>query len=807
MILVLAASVHAIQDDPLTKPLTNPLPNPVPNPIPSHPPNHLAGSTSPYLLQHLHNPVDWYPWGAEAIERAKREQKPIFLSVGYSTCYWCHVMEREVFENESIAKQMNDNFICIKVDREERPDLDEIYMTATQLMSGHGGWPNSVFLTPELKPFFAGTYFGPEDQHGRPGFPSVIAQLANVWANDRPRVESAAARIDEAIRSTLAAGRAGDGAELPLDGEVAARAVREIVESFDPVDGGFGRAPKFPSDFYYSFLLDAEVDAAGAPSVRVRDAVTVTLDAMAAGGIHDHVGGGFHRYSVDGQWHIPHFEKMLYNQALLATAYVDAYRATGDRRYADVVRGILRFIAERFTGSEGQFFSALDAETDAVEGAYYAWTRDEIVAALGDADARAFLAAYKIVPIPVMPGHLHPEGGALVRVDRRSAVADAERGWLERLAAARAARKLPRLDDKSIASWNGMMIAALAHAARFVHSDRMDAAGALPDAVYLDAARRGADFVLRRMRMPDGSLVRSVRGDSASAHPGFLEDYAWVVRGLLALRTAETDPARKGEWLTHAVALESAAEAKFWDPAAGGFFVAEPQADLISRSKDFGDNAIPSGNSVMAHNLLDLAQATSDVRYRDRADDLLRAFSPMLARMPRGAVYMVHALHRRLADGPIVASAPRADAALNSASRVKVAAPTTVAVKPAVAQQEFEFNVELTIDSHWHINAPSTDARELISTTVAVKCDDPRISAIAIDWPAPTEQPSLVKGEPPLKVFVGRVTIAVHASVNAALEPSASIPIAIEVRYQACSDAGVCLAPTTSVLRATLRAP
>lgn len=791
MILVVAAGMEATQD----KPMQN------------HAPNHLAGSSSPYLLQHVHNPVDWYPWGAEAIERARREQKPIFLSVGYSTCYWCHVMEREVFENESIAKQMNDNFVCVKVDREERPDLDEIYMTATQLMSGHGGWPNSVFLTPELKPFFAGTYFGPEDQHGRPGFPSVIAQISNVWKTDRTRVESVAARMDAAIRSMLAEGRSGAtvrNGDVSLDDQLVGRAVREIVDSLDPVDGGFGRAPKFPSDFYYSFLLDAKVDAAAAPSDRVRDAVTITLDAMAAGGIHDHVGGGFHRYSVDGQWHIPHFEKMLYNQALLATAYVDAYRATGDERYADAVRGILRFVAERFTGSEGQFFSALDAETDAVEGAYYAWTRDEIVAALGEASASAFLVLYKIVPIPTMPGHLHPEGGALVRIDRRAVVSPTERGWLEGLARVRATRKLPRLDDKSIASWNGMMIAAFAHASQFVHSDRMDASGGFPDAVYLDAARRGADFVLRRMRMPDGALVRSVRGDSTGSHAAFLEDYAWIVHGLLALRTAETDPARKAELLQQAVALEAMAESKFWDPEAGGFFVAEPQADLISRSKDFGDNATPSGNSVMAHNLLDLAQATGDVRYRERADELLRAFGPMLARMPRGAVFMVHALHRRLEDGQIASGAPRSDARLTSAARVKVAAPTTVAARPAIAQQGFEFNVELAIEAGWHINGPNADARGLIPTTVAVKCDDPRIEAISTELPAPIEQPSLVKGEPPLKVFVGGVTVSVRGSVNAALESGASILITIEIRYQACSDAGVCFAPSTSIVPITL---
>ena len=794
MSLGLAASARAHQDHPVA--------------------NHLAGSSSPYLLQHVHNPVDWYPWGPEAIERATREQKPIFLSVGYSTCYWCHVMEREVFENESIAKQMNNNFICIKVDREERPDLDEIYMTATQLMSGHGGWPNSVFLTPELKPFFAGTYFGPEDQPGRMGFPNLLAQLSNLWTTDRARVESVATRLDAAIRETLAANAlapAADGAAdrppVALDERVISRAVLELVQSVDRVDGGFGRAPKFPSDFYYSFLLDASADATGAPSPDVRDAVTLTLDAMAAGGIHDHVGGGFHRYSVDGQWHVPHFEKMLYNQALLAIAYIDAYRATADERYADVVRGILQFVADRFTGSDGQFFSALDAETDAVEGAYYAWTRDEVVAALGATDAHAFFDIYKIVPIPTMPGHLHPDGGALVRSDRKSAVSDAERSWIARLSAVRAARKLPRLDDKSIASWNGMMISAFAHAAKFVRSERTRGASALPDPSYLNAAQRAAEFVLHRMRTPDGSLVRSVRGDSDvsraghAGHAGFLEDYAWIIRGLMALRESETDATRKSDLLRDAVALEQTAESLLWDPAFGGFFVAAQQADLISRSKDFGDNAIPSGNSVMAHNLLDLAKATGDAQYQDRVDDLLRAFGPSLMRMPRGAVHMAHALHRRLGDGPIDARG-----ALSSENRVKFTASVNVPLQSNLAQQQFTSRVDLAIAPHWHINGPSDDARGLVPTSMSVKCDDRRIEAIKVEFPTPVDEPSLVKGEPPLKVFRGSIQISVSGRVSAPLEPGTSIPLSIAIRYQACSDSGLCFAATTSTVQITLSA-
>ena len=771
-ILVVAAAVLAAQDKPVT--------------------NHLAGSTSPYLLQHVHNPVDWYPWGTEAIERAKRENKPIFLSVGYSTCYWCHVMEREVFENEEIAKLMNDNFVCIKVDREERPDLDEIYMTATQLLTQHGGWPNSVFLTPELKPFFAGTYFGPEDQLGRPGFPTVIRQLREAWTNQRARVDDVAARVDEAIRSTLANGRAAAEADSPieLDDAIVKRCVAELERSVDRVDGGFGRAPKFPSDFYYAFLLDAVSPDADEQAKAVRDAVALTLDAMAAGGIHDHVGGGFHRYSVDGQWHVPHFEKMLYNQALLADAYCAAYNSKDGERYADVVRGIFKFVAQRFTGPEGQFYSALDAETDAVEGAYYAWNREEIVAALGEGDAKAFFGVYEIVPIPAMPGHLHPNGGALVRKDRRAQATTAERGWLDRLAKVRATRKLPRLDDKSIAAWNGMMIAAYAHAADIVPST--PGGKEWPNPLYIDAARRGASFVLTRMVTPDGALVRSVRGDSAGSHPAFLEDYAWVIRGLLALAEVDPDSSRAQEWGKRAVALAAKAESLFWDAEAGAYWVAEPAADLIARSKDFGDNATPSGNSVMVHNLLDLAAWTGEARYRERADEVLRVFAPALAAMPRGAVHMVHALHRRLWTGPDLAAAP-----LASSSKVKVSVPPTVSVEAGDASGAFEFTIKLAIDQGWHLNAAEDAARRLIPTTLEAKCADARVAIVGVESPPGTDMPSPVAGEPPLKILAGTVSFKVCGRITTPIAPSDSVQIALTLRLQACSDAGVCLKPST----------
>ena len=507
--------------------------------------NRLANSTSPYLLQHAHNPVDWYPWGPEALERAKKEDKPIFLSVGYSTCYWCHVMEREVFENEAIAALMNERFICIKVDREERPDLDEIYMMATQLMTQHGGWPNSVFLTPDLKPFFAGTYFGPTDQPGRPGFRTLVTQLGQAWTTQRDEINEVSGRAADAIRNVLGE-RLAAIPKATLDAALVDSAVQEIAASYDPRDGGFGLAPKFPSDFYYSFLLDvhARRASAGDQDEATLAMVTGTLDAMAAGGIHDHVGGGFHRYATDGQWKVPHFEKMLYNQAHLAVAYLDAYAATGEARHADAARGIFRFVGEVFTGPQGQFYSALDAETDAVEGAYYVWTREEITRVLGDKDAAAFLSAFELADVPIFPGHKHPEGGTLVRKARGQANTPEIAAMLAKLAEVRKARKLPRLDDKAIASWNGMMIDAYARGAEVLKDD-----------AYRAAAAKAAEFVLTFMRTPDGRLVRSIRlADEKKAmltapQEGFLEDYATLDARQFAIVVAHVGgPAGVGQF-------------------------------------------------------------------------------------------------------------------------------------------------------------------------------------------------------------------------------------------------------------------
>ncbi|MEX2219735.1 MAG: DUF255 domain-containing protein [Phycisphaerales bacterium] len=767
--------------------------------------NRLADSTSPYLLQHAHNPVDWYPWGPEALERAKREDKPIFLSVGYSTCYWCHVMEREVFENEEIARLMNERFVCIKVDREERPDLDEIYMMATQLMTQHGGWPNSVFLTPDLQPFFAGTYFGPTDQPGRPGFGTLVTQLGDAWEGQRDTINEVSGRAADAIKNMLGE-RLASVPKATLDGALVDSAVQQIAASYDPRDGGFGLAPKFPSDFYYSFLLDvhARRTAAGNKDIQTLAIAISTLDAMAAGGIHDHVGGGFHRYATDGQWKVPHFEKMLYNQAHLAVGYLDASSATGEQRHADTARGIFRFVAEVFTGPQGQFYSALDAETDAVEGAYYTWTREQITSVLGDADAAEFLVAFELADVPIFPGHKHPEGGTLVKRARGVANTPEIDAMLGRLAAVRQARKLPRLDDKAIAAWDGMMIDAYARGAEVLKDDAYRAAGV-----------KAAEFVLEKMTASDGRLLRSVRlaADAKappSAQEGFLEDYAFMIRGLLALHRVEPDAARSAKWLDAAKTLQAKADELFWDKDGGGYFFATPQPDLIARGKDIGDNATPGGNSVMAHNLIELAAATGDGAHRARAERLLGAFSGAMAQSPRGSVHMVHAVQRLLSQPPGApaieikppsSAAPQVVPAISdSSAHVKVEAsvePTSAAPGDTVT-----VTATLRIDDGWHVNANPASADFLIATLVDVRAnappgaaETPKIDVVEISYPKSSILKSKGLGTDAIRVYSGLARVIIAVRLPAEAPTGAVISLRVLAKFQACSDDGVCLLP------------
>jgi len=766
--------------------------------------NRLIESTSPYLLQHAHNPVDWRPWDQKALDLAREQDKPIFLSVGYSTCYWCHVMEREVFSDPEIASLMNEHFINIKVDREQRPDIDEVYMTATQLMTQSGGWPNSVFLTPDLKPFFAGTYFGPEDRFGRPGFPRVLEELSDAWRNRRDEVLAVAERAGDAVRRVLAGGDSNQADPPPLDHTLPDAAVAALSQSYDERYGGFGMAPKFPQGFVFPLLFDVH-ERAGEP--RHREMALRTLRMMAAGGIRDHVGGGFHRYSTDARWAVPHFEKMLYNQAQLARAYIEAHRLAGDPSFERAARDIFRFVDEVMTSPHGAFYSALDAETDAVEGAMYAWSRQQIERTLDPELRSTFDAVFDIAQIPHIPGHKHPGGGALVmKAPLRELAESQDVEWSElrrradetlaALREARAQRPLPRLDDKVIAGWNGLMIDAYAFAGESLETPE-----------YTTRARRAAAFILDRMLQDDGRLMRIWRKGEVEQE-AFIEDYAFVIRGLLSLHRT-TGEAR---WLDAARRLEATAANRFWDDERGGYYFSPPNDNLLARSNRVADGAVPAGNSVMAHNLITLASLDDDPDALDRAQRLMRRFAPRALRAPQSGMHLIHAVERFASgagshrdDAPAEVSigfpAPNDDAdanraSLDSARRVTIEAIPPAA--PAATGERFEVRLRLRIDEGWHINAHEGLPQGLIPTSVDLRSER-GLEVVEIRYPEPITLRAPF-ADRPIPVFEGEVEIVVTARfTDAPADGARETPLRALWRVQACDDAR-CLRPAEGVV-------
>jgi uncharacterized protein YyaL (SSP411 family) len=581
----------------------------------ARPVNRLAGSASPYLLQHAHNPVDWYPWGEEALQRARAEDRPILLSVGYAACHWCHVMERESFEDPETAELMNRSFVCVKVDREERPDVDAIYMDAVQAMTGQGGWPMTVFLTPDGRPFFAGTYFPNEDRYGMPAFRRVLEAVAEAWRGRREEIEGQSARIVEGI-GRMASLRAS---QEPLSEDVLAGAIRELKNAFDPEWGGLRGAPKFPQPMTLELLLRAHVrgdpDALGL--------VRRTLDRMAAGGIHDHVGGGFHRYAVDGRWHVPHFEKMLYDNAQLARLYTHAWKVTRDARYRAVAERTLEYLLREMRHPEGGFFSSQDADTDGVEGLTYTWTWDELVAVAGEHVARAFGAVPEgnwegtnVLWQPLPRETVAAEAGTSVEA-LEERVEAGRRELFER----RMRRPQPGLDDKILASWNGLAIAAFA-----------EAGAAFDEPRYVDAAVRAAEFVLTRLRRADGRLLRSWR-EGVAGGPGYADDHALMADACLALAEATLDP----RWVVEAKRLADELVELFVDADVGGFFQTGSDAEsLVIRPKELFDNAVPSGNSAAADVLQRLALIYGEPEFERLGVGALRVVRDLLARSPTG---------------------------------------------------------------------------------------------------------------------------------------------------------------------------
>ena len=603
-------------------------------------PNRLAGETSPYLLQHAHNPVDWFPWGPGALARATLLDRPIFLSIGYAACHWCHVMERESFEDEGTARYLNDQFVAIKVDREERPDLDQVYMAAVQAMTGAGGWPMSVFLTPDGRPFYGGTYFPDEPRHGMPSFRQVLEGVARAWRDERAEVEAAGGRL---VAGLIEQGRLESGADDPSEALLKA-ATAAIEGAFDPVNGGWGRAPKFPQPMTIEYLLRRHLATGDARPLAI---ARRALDAMADGGIHDQLGGGFHRYSTDAHWLVPHFEQMLYDNAQLARVYLHAWALTGDERYRAVATGTLDYMQRELTTSDGAFAASQDADTDGTEGLTFTWAAAEVRDVLGD-DASLFATAYGVTDEGNWEGatilsrvasdvELAEDAGLAVGdVEARLGVA---RGTL---LTRRARRSQPARDDKALAAWNGLAIGAFADAA--VILDATDAAAA---AGYRNAAERAASAIVGGLLGADGSLSRSWK-DGRAVGAGVLEDYTHLADGLLALYEATFDE----RWFKAARALVERVLGHFADPAGGFFDTSDEHERLVTRPKDVQDNAIPSGNAMAVRVLLRLHAWTGEGRYRAAAERAIRTVVPFVSRYPTGFAQWLGAMD--LALRPIV---------------------------------------------------------------------------------------------------------------------------------------------------------
>ncbi|MBX3375756.1 MAG: DUF255 domain-containing protein [Phycisphaeraceae bacterium] len=766
--------------------------------------NRLAKESSPYLLQHAHNPVDWFPWGQEAFDEARRRNVPIFLSIGYSTCYWCHVMERESFESEDIAALMNREFVCVKVDREERPDLDDVYMAATQMTTGHGGWPMSVFLEPEqVRPFYCGTYFPPEERGGMRSFPQILGAIAAAWKERREQVVQQSETLANAVREHL--GR--QSAAVPVGLAQVSQAAQTLLRMLDRVNGGFGSAPKFPQPVFLELLLDVREAAADEETKSAADAaIRLTLDKMACGGMHDQVGGGFHRYSVDEKWLVPHFEKMLYDNAQLAALYARAAALYGDPFYERVARRTVEYVLREMTQGSGAFFSAQDAEVDGREGLNYLWTASELGATLSEADGRFALKVYGVDQGTNFRDPHHPEAPAanvLFLAGRpeglvRELGTDVTELWAridainDTLYRARLKRKQPRLDDKVIAGWNGIMIGALARSSVWLKEPR-----------YARAASRAATFVMERMRNREGHLLRTSRGEGAGAAriEGVLEDYAFVIDGLLALHVAiekSTEVCESVEFhepLTAARELMARAQSLFGSPDGGFFDTRADQADLFVRARSTHDGAMASGSSVMLANLAELHELTGDGGYRDAARSCLMSVSGAIAESPVGTANAVRTLLRMVQSGVVTdgGEETRAEAARERFTPVEIfATEERVAVgrdRPA------SLRLVLKIADGYHINAADPGAEGLVGLRVWV-VNGGGIAAYA-DYP---------KGEG----YGERGELRVHrgsVEFDVAVEQVGDItgqPL-LAVTFQACTDRE-CLAPMTAELAVAIDA-
>ena len=804
--------------------------------------NHLARESSPYLRMHSTNPVDWYPWGPEALQKALSENKPIFLSVGYSTCFWCHVMERQVFENEEIAAYMNEHFINIKVDREERPDIDDVYMTSLQVYfqlaqsTQGGGWPLSIFLTPDGKPIAGGTYFPPKETPGLTSFPTVLRQIQTAWKTRENDVRTTADLITREVTRlstpSLTQSPVKPGPEL-------VHAVLQSIESaYDPVEGGLDFDPKSPEGAKFPMacrlqLLQSQVGRPPAQGQKdPAEMLDVTLQKIAAGGIWDHLGGGFHRYATDRRWRVPHFEKMLYDNAQLAEIYVEAYRRTGRDQYRQTAEGIFEFVQRELTGPHGDFYSALDAETDGIEGAFYTWTKAELEKHLSAANLRIFTIVYGLdqpsaletgsvlsLPRP-LPDVAETLGMPVSELEIR--LAEMKKTML----AVRQKRSPLRKDDKVLTAWNGLMIRAYARGGQILK--RQD---------YLEAASKAAARILAEHRDPNGGLLR-INASLSEQQPAFLEDYAFLVSGLLALY----DATHQDKWLNAARRLTDDQMSAFWDQKQGGFFFTSNRQEIVlTRLKNAYDHEMPSGNSVSVQNLVRLARLRSDETYRKHAEKTLEAFGNQLQDAPERSAYMAISLQEFLhwygtpesqaageglfSGGPSMVNRPRAektpqfkearpdgDQAANASLHfpehpgaiVQLLPDAESAAKsPHLAARGFletdsltpgkncRLAIELVIEPGWHLNANPAQPDFLKPLTVSLS--DPAGRQLQ-DIIYPQGEAFTVTGiDQPLSVYQGQVTV--QATLPVPADASDALPVQIDVRVQLCNNQS-CAAPT-----------
>ncbi len=653
-------------------------------------PNGLIHEKSPYLLQHAYNPVDWYPWGAEAFEKAEGENKPVFLSIGYSTCHWCHVMERESFEDPEVARLMNQAFVSIKVDREERPDIDGIYMNVCQMLTGSGGWPLTIVMTPDRKPFFAGTYIPKDDRFGRMGMLTLVPRIQRAWAAQHQEILNSADQIVAGLRSLTAEA----GGENP-GSSILTTAYQQLASRFDATYGGFGNAPKFPTPHNLSFLLRYWKRSR---DPRPLEMVEKTLQAMRQGGIYDHLGFGFHRYSTDAQWLVPHFEKMLYDQALLAMAYTEAFQATGKEEYEATAREILTYVLRDMTSRGGGFYSAEDADSEGQEGKSYVWTLEKISQILGAQEAELTVRVFNITAGGNFSEHGTESTGENI-LHRTQPLGQLAAEWgtteqelEERLEAARKQlfayrekRPHPHKDDKILTDWNGLMIAALAKAAQ-----------AFAEPGYAEAARRAADFILKNLRTPEGRLLHRYR-DGEAAVPAHVDDYAFLIWGLIELYEARFEV----KDLQTALDLNRQVIDHFWDQKGGGFyFTADDAERLLVRQKEIYDGAVPSGNSVQMLNLLRLGRMTANADFEEKAAQICRAFSKMVTQSPSAFTQLMVGLD--FAVGPslevVIAGDPQAADTLEmlQALRTRFAPNKVVLLRPSDQAAEITRLAEFT---------------------------------------------------------------------------------------------------------------